>query len=107
MKKIKQTSLVVFHETDLPNMASCCPQEECGFSIYRGVLIQWDEDQDERILTFVDSLPDDIAGQLLIAQEHEGSLYLVWKGPVPKAYTDNNGVSVEDDHWSICKSIGN
>lgn len=96
--------VAVFNEADFPNMASHCPQSECGFSVYRGVLIQWDEDRDARILTFIDEMPDVIRSHLLVAQEHEGSLGLVWRNVVPKNYAEGDDTIVEEDVWSISSS---
>ena len=66
-----QQQIIVFYDGDLPNMATHCPQEECGFSIYRNILVQWDEDGDDRVLWFIDHLPERVREQLLIVQEHE------------------------------------
>src|SRR6185503_18619950 len=79
-----------FYDRDLPAGASHCGQEECGFSIYRGVLVQWDEDHDERIFKFLDQLPAKILDKLLVVQEHEASLVLVWAPSprIPKCYQE-------------------
>ena len=86
-------------------MATHCSQEECGFGIYRGVLVQWDEDHDERILQFIDELPDAIREHLVIAQEHEACLALVWRNVVPPDYAKNShSVMVGGDVWEIVES---
>lgn len=97
---------VVFHASDFPNMATHCLQAECGFSLYRGILVQWDEDQDERILSFVDSLPDHIRVRLLVAQEHEAALALRWKGPTPDGYQEGSEFDVDGDVWYVDTSYG-
>jgi len=93
--------------SDLPNMASRRHQESCGFSLYQGVLVQWDEDRDTRVLTFIDQLSDEARSSLLVVQEHEGCLGLVWKDAVPDGY-DPNEFYVEDgvcDQWSVTNVI--
>jgi hypothetical protein len=90
MKKTPTAKLVVFFDSGLPNLASHCPQSDCGFSLYKGVLIQWDEDQDERILKFIDQMPVEIRSRLLVAQEHEAALALLWKDSVPPGYEEGD-----------------
>lgn len=97
---------VVFYDDDLPNMASHRPQWECGYSIYVGVLIQWDEDHDVRVFEFIDGLPDEVRLQLLVVQEHEASLALLWRDEVPGRYSAGNTVDVHDDTWDIVVSAG-
>ena len=101
-KKREAGNLPIFYESDFPNAATHCEQAECGFSIYRGVLIQWDEDHDERILEFIDQLDHEHRRHLLIAQEHEGCLCLRWdsSGP-PEKYKPGRGVEVMGDYWDI------
>ena len=105
MKRTATTKLVVFYESDLPNMASHCPQADCGFSLYKGVLIQWDEDQDERILKFIDLSPDAVRARLLVAQEHEASIGLLWKDSVPSGFEDGSEWQVDEDIWHVTESV--
>jgi len=106
MKKKALRDIVVFHATDLPNMATHCPQEECGFSLYKGVLVQWDEDEDARILSFIDALDETTRANLLVTQEHEAALGLRWKGSVPEAFEADQEVEVEGDVWHVSTSVG-
>ena len=69
----------IFQIEDFPRME----QEKSGYSLYRGILVKWDEDYDQMILAFIDQLPADERKQLVMAQEHENCLSLVWKGTVP------------------------
>jgi hypothetical protein len=94
-------------QSDLPNMASHCAQSECGFSIYRGVIVQWDEDHDERVLDVLDQMPAHILDSLFVVQEHEGAIAFVWKGDVPKGYEEGtDGVEPGDgDLWCIISSF--
>jgi 5-methylcytosine-specific restriction endonuclease McrA len=88
----------------LPNMASHCEQSECGFSEYLGVLVQWDEDRDTRVLSFIESLDDETRAELAVVQEHEGSIAFVWKNKIPYGYQDGDGIVVEGDWWTIASS---
>lgn len=97
--------LPVFYDRDMPSMATHCYQKECGYSLHKGVLIQWDEDHDERVIDFIDSLPASVRGRLLVIQEHEGSVGLVWIGMVPEGYEE--GEEIEEpagDIWVIASS---
>ena len=94
----------VFLLSDLPNMATHCSQESCGFSLYRGVLVQWDEDRDNRVFTLIDNMPEDEREILLVVQEHEGCVAFVWSCPPPPKYDTGNQIEVESDLWSITDS---
>jgi hypothetical protein len=85
-----------FYSTDLKRR---------GLSVHRNVIVLWDEDQDTRIITFLDELPTDVVGMLAAAGEHEGTLSLIWKDLVPDAYRMGKSVVVEGDCWSIQYSI--
>ena len=100
--------MTTFKLSDLPNMASHCDQSECGFSLYRGVLVQWDEDHDERILRVIDGMPAAVVDRLLVVQEHEGGIAFRWSGDVPEGYgLDSLGVDEpEGDWWPVVSSVG-
>jgi hypothetical protein len=98
--------MITFHESDFPNAATHCNQHACGFSLYRGVLIQWDEDDDTRILGVLDAMPAGILDRLLIVQEHEGGINFVWKEQVPEGYEE--GKSIDEpggDIWTVISSV--
>jgi hypothetical protein len=95
-------NLITFTEKDFPNGASHCPQHECGFAIHRGVLIQWDEDHDHRVVLFIDELTDQERNCLVIVQEHEGQLSLVWDSLPEELFTD---VTVDGDTWIVNHSV--
>ncbi len=97
-------NLVTFTEKDFPNCASHCPQHECGFAIHRGILVQWDEDHDHRVLLFIDELTDAERDRLVIVQEHEGQLSLVWDSPPENPFDD---VVVDGDTWTVTHSVVN
>ncbi len=74
MRKKAVKVINIFDVDDLPNMGAGVKDFSYGFTIYRGVLVQWDEDKDERVLTFINQLPATVRCQLAIVQGHEGSL---------------------------------
>jgi hypothetical protein len=88
-------------------MATHCRQENCGFSLYRGVLVVWDEDHDTRVLTFIDSLAEENRKQLLVVQEHEGSIAFIWDRYCPKSC--EGAIAIYDDEgfdeWSVEGSL--
>lgn len=94
----------IFDLEDLPNMGAGAKGFSYGFTIYSGVLVQWDEDRDERVLTFINQLPARVRCQLAIVQEHEGSLGLVWHTRVPSDYEVGKEFEVEGDFWVVQKS---
>ena len=78
------------------------------FSLYKGVAIQWDEDRDPRVLTFIDELDPSDRSKLLSVMEAEGTLSLLWWGHVPERYNvDASEVNVCGDIWSIGESVTN
>ena len=81
-------------------------QDECGFSIYRGVLVSWDEDRDGRVLVLLDNLPCQIIDQLLVVQERKGCVQFSWKGPTPQGFRDGDSIEVESDAWSVIEDGG-
>ena len=94
----------VFRVSDLPNIGASVKGFSYGFTIYRGGLIQWDEDEDERILSFIDQLPAKVRCDLSIVQEHEGGLGFVWCNGVPAGYEVGREFEVEGDFWVVEKS---
>ena len=94
----------IFDVNDLPNMGAGVRGFTYGFTIYCGVLVQWDEDKDERVLTFINELAARVRRQLAIVQEHEGCLGLVWHTIVPSGYEMGEEFEVEGDFWVVQKS---
>lgn len=47
-------NVLVLHADDFPN-AGTAPLQH-GFSIHRGVVVQWDADHDTRVLDWLDTL---------------------------------------------------
>ena len=104
MRKRALNVVNIFDEEDLPNMGAGAKGFSYGFTIYRGVLVQWDEDRDERILTFINQLPARVRCRLAIVQEHEGSLGLVWHTRAPSDYEVGKEFEVEGDFWVVEKT---
>lgn len=105
MKKTPKRKLTVFLESELPNMAGHRPQADCGFTLYKGVLIQWDEDEDERILILIDNMPESVRAELLVAQEHKAYVALMWKNAIPNGYEEGTECDVGDDTWYIINCV--
>lgn len=93
-------------KSDLPNMASHCKQELCGSCYHEGVFVQWDEDHDERVLSFIMTIPPDIRKSLMVVQEHKGVLGLIWRDHVPTQYQVDEWVEngSDTDGWIINSS---
>ena len=87
-------------------MATHRPQAKCGFSLYRGVLVQWDEDHDLRVLELLDQLPACDLNRLLVIQEHEGSVAFLWHSlPVNyQRYQEGCQIDMLGDLWTISSS---
>jgi len=67
------------------------PMSRFGFSLYRGVIVFWDVDYDERICQFLDDLAAQhprLLKRLRVAAECKGGLYLLWNGPTPKKFRE-------------------
>lgn len=82
--------------------------QEHGVSLYRGVVVVWDEDHDRRVLELIDTcaamnLP------LVGIHEREGVVSMVWAGCVPRPYEAGNEVYVASgDYWTVqsSRSVG-
>lgn len=76
-----------------------------GFSYHKGVLILWDEDYDQRLIAWIESLPSWTRTQLLCCHQHKGTIKLAWRwGTVPVTYAAGKSVIVDGDVWSITHS---
>ena len=105
MRDEADNGITIFEIDDLPNMGAGVRGFLYGFTLYRGVMIQWDRDQDERVVTFINELPAMVRCQLAIVQEHEGSIGCVWYTHVPCGYGVGEVVEVGGDFWVVEKSI--
>lgn len=69
-----------------------------GNEIYKGILVFWDEDHDERILTEIDRFDDEERNNIMAIQEHEGTLTVIFKyRKIFKEIETKDG-----DIWCIC-----
>jgi hypothetical protein len=99
--------------TELPNNASHCAQSACDLPIiYKGVVVQWDEDHDERVLGVLDEMPESIRRELIVVQEHEGGIAFIWRDCLPARYQeyqddglDTGIIAPDGDYWAINSSI--
>lgn len=72
-----------------------------GVTVYRGVLIVWDEDRDPRVIEAVDDLVDipDKTETLMAVHESQGYLIAVWKDRVPASV--DGRLWVQGDEWNV------
>jgi hypothetical protein len=89
-------------KTDIIHLSDFPAPPDHGFSVYKGVIIVWDRDRDERILDFIDALPEDVREELAIASESKGALALVWKNYI--ILKQGKSVEVKGDSWIIWQS---
>lgn len=75
------------------------------FTIYKGLIVFFDDDQDTRVLTFIDDLSIKIRQKLFAVGESEGSLTLVWNCHPPKKYEEEEQVHCCGDDWHVCTSV--
>ena len=75
------------------------------FTIYRGLMVFFDEDQDTRILTFIDDISIKMRQKLFAVGEREGSITLVWNCRPPTRYEEGNSLDVCGDTWYIFQSV--
>jgi hypothetical protein len=75
------------------------------FSIYREILILWDDEEDRRVFDFIDEMRENDREFLLVASPHEGSISLCWNSDVPYGYKPNDSIEFSCDIWSVFKSI--
>lgn len=73
-----------------------------GITLYRGVLVFWDNDRDPRVLTFIDDNIEDICmGKLIAVQERKGMLSMIWQDHVPPALKQEGTADGDGDCWFI------
>jgi len=92
--KVVSRDIAVF---SLPN------GQGCELSVYRGVIVCWDEDHDTRVLNLIDDMSERDRHNLVAIHEHEGQASYVWNCKTPKQYEE--GVNTRDgDHWPCQES---
>jgi hypothetical protein len=75
------------------------------YSIYRDVLVYWDEDKDARILCFIDEMHEVHRKILLSVSERKGTIVLCWNGVIPDLYKEGEEIECCGDYWSISESF--
>lgn len=78
------------------------------YSIYRGVLVLWDDDYDARVLNFIDNNEMLIPGMLCVS-ECKAYLTVLWLGKMPKFPKEMTGINktfpnmveVAWDSWQV------
>lgn len=98
-ESLEDEARVTFYEEDL----AITPH---GMSLYRGVLVIWDGDHDERVLTLLDNMPPSVLRELLAIGESKGGVNLLWRTYIPEGYneTKDNVEAPDGDVWSIYSS---
>lgn len=93
--KVVSRDLAVF---SLPN------GQGCDLSVYRGVIVCWDEDHDTRVLNLIDDMTERDRENLVAIHEREGQASYVWNGKTPAQYEE--GVNTRcGDHWPCSETI--
>tara|TARA_R110000803_G_scaffold82603_2_gene148771 strand:+ start:544 stop:885 length:342 start_codon:yes stop_codon:yes gene_type:complete len=77
-----------------------------GFSIYRGVLVVWDEDWDKRILRVVDNIPPYERDELVAIQESKAWISFLWQDSPPRDYYNHGVWEIKTPCGDIFQSIG-
>jgi hypothetical protein len=74
------------------------------FSIYKNVLVHWDEDHDDRVLQWLNELPEQVIEKLVYVRECEGCVNFIWSDLLPEPpYQD--GFEIEGDFWTVNNAI--
>jgi len=116
-KKVLDT-ITVFNFKDLPN-----EDLKLGFSLYKGVLIQWSKDEKLKPLIFIDLLLEDERDNLAViyieceaqitecgSDDFEDKFYFIWKDNNlvhHRFYAENYLVNEANEMWGkVCMSKG-
>jgi len=86
-----------FHWKQLPNEGQL-------MSLYRGVIVCWDEDIDTRVLEFVDNMPTHLRERLIAIGENQASVSFLWKGVFWRSKVREEQLencSPGDDQWTV------
>lgn len=58
----------------------------CGFSVYRDILVFWDDDHDGRIFDALDNMDPVCRSYLIAVRERKAQLYFLWDGREPHGF---------------------
>ena len=92
-------NVLVLHAADFPNVGM--QLLAYGFSVHRGVVVEWDADHDTRVLDWLDTLSAATVQNVVLVQEHNGGIVLGWKVYVPDEFAEGQAVEVLGDSWAI------
>ena len=89
MKEVVIKSLPILRLDDFPSYAG-------SISVYKNIIVCWDDDYDGRIVEFLDTLDNLTRSCILAIGEHKGSIFFLWKeGVCIHAFDD--GVSTTEE----------
>lgn len=72
-----------------------------GFSIYEGIIIVWDKNQDHNVIKIIDNLPDEIKEILLLISENNRKLTLYWATVPTDEYLIGEKIKIGKESWII------
>lgn len=81
--------------------------DDIRLSVYRGIIVLWDENFDPRVLEFIDALPSEVMTQLVVISEHEGCVTFVWEEEIPDGYEEGEMLEAPEDLWTVFSSVVN
>lgn len=80
------------------------PNTARGLSVHHDVIVIWDEDADDRVLSVIDALPQQQRQQLIAIHEHEGNVCFYWGKHVPREFNEPGAdmlVAPGNDLWAV------
>jgi len=93
---MSEKRVTILQQNDLTELCSHAGRfQDNGFSLYRGVLVVWDDDYDVRVLDVLDRMPVNVLEQLLAVYERKASISFLWDKAVPHGYTEYDPVDLE------------
>lgn len=104
----------VLHPTSLPEIADLL-RRSSGVSVFGSTLVLWDGDRDRRLLTVLEEIAERDLRRLLAVHEHNGGLWMVWRGRVPARYragamvvaydVPGEHIEYQADGWTVAESV--
>ena len=93
---MSEKRVTILRQDDLTELCSQARQfKDNGFSLYRGVLVVWDDGHDGRVLDVLDKMPVGVLEQLLAVHERKASISFLWDRLVPMGYGEYDPVDIE------------
>lgn len=97
------TPLTVMTMKDFESALSGCGVDR--FTFYRGVMVAWDEDTDQRVLQFIDLHERRVMPWLAFIRERKGMLDMIWHDYIPTGFESGKSPDVIGDCWTINNSF--